>query len=244
MIRFLPYILIPILIIAGLGYWRLTASKQSSTPSLQNSQTVQDSSPMEVPKTLPGASLEDRVKSLEDAVTKLVTQFNNFKLSGQTDVPNLSSRLSNAEAAVTDLKARVSALEKAGPTTTTTTSSNKYPLYIPLGAGGGPWGSQDWATLTEYQATINSDNYPGYSGMQLEVNFRLVESAGTGSVRLYNVTDGSSISSQVDTTGTSFGLQTTNSFKLPGGQKTYSIQVKSSQGKDLFVQSARVKVSF
>lgn len=238
MIRFLPYILIPILIIAGLGYWRLTASKQSPN-SPQDSQT--ETAPVEVPKTLPEASLEDKVKNLEDTVSELQSQLNSPNPGNQT-VPNLSSRLANAEAAVTELKARVSALEKASPTTST--SSNKYPLYIPLGAGGGPWANQDWNTLTEYQATINPDNYPGYSGMQLEVNFRLVEAAGTGSVRLYNVTDGSSVSSQVDTTATAFGLKTSNSFKLSGGQKTYSIQVKSSQGKDLFVQSARIKVSF
>lgn len=199
---------------------------------------------MEVPKTLPGASLEDRVKNLEDALGKLVTQFNSSKSSGsQADVPNLASRLSNAESAITELKARVSALEKNG-TTTTTTSGNKYPLYIPLGSGGGPWQDQVWHTLNEYQATINPDNYSGYSSMQLEANFRLIEAAGTGSVRLYNVTDGSSISSQVDTTDTSYGLHTSSTFKLPSGQKTYTIQVQSSSGKDLFVQSARVKVNF
>lgn len=236
-VRFLPYILIPILIIAGLGYWRLTASKQSPTTPLTDSQTEQEPPPVEVPKTLPNLSLEDRLKSLEDEISKLQSSSQE-----PAQVPNLSSRLANAESAITELKARVSALEKAEPTTTT--SGNKYPLYIPLGAGGGPWANQDWNTLTEYQATINPDNYQGYSGIQLEVNFRLVEAAGTGSVRLYNVTDGSSIASQVDTTSTAFGLKTSGSFKLSGGQKTYSIQVKSTQGKDLFVQSARVKVSF
>ncbi len=238
MVRFLPFILIPILIIAGLGYWRYSVSKQNlATPKVSENDSL-----VEVPKTLPGASLEDRVKSLEDTLSKLVIQFNSPKPSGQTEVPNLSSRLANAESAITELKARVSAVEKG--TSTTTTSTSKYPLYIPLGSSGGPWANQDWNTLTEYQATINPDNYSGYSGMQLEVNFRLVEAAGTGSVRLYNVTDGSSVSSQVDTAATAFGLKTSNSFNLSGGQKTYSIQVKSSQGKDLFVQSARIKVSF
>ena len=81
--------------------------------------------------------------------------------------------------------------------------------------------------------------------MQLEANFRLTEAAGTGSIRLYNVTDGSVVSSsQLDTTGTAFGVQTSGSFKLPAGQKTYTIQVKSTSSKDIFVQSARIKVNF
>jgi len=80
--------------------------------------------------------------------------------------------------------------------------------------------------------------------MNLEVNFRLVEPSGTGSVRLYNVTDSSAVSAQADTTSTSFGLKTSGSFKLSGGKKTYKLQVKSSEGKELFIQSARIKVNF
>lgn len=234
----------PVLIIAGLGYWRLTASQQDSAVSVQASPQAQDSRPLEVPKTLPQASVEERIKSLEDIMTKLVPQVNNLKSSGTQTATSgsLDSRVANLESAVTELKARVSALEKASPAPAT--SASKSPLYIPLGAGGGSWTDQDYNTLSEYQASINPDSYSGYSGMQLEANFRLIESAGTGYVRLYNVTDGSSISSEVSTSGTAFGLQTSGTFKLPSGQKTYTIQVKSSQGKSLFVQSARIKVNF
>lgn len=217
-------------------------SKPSVITTSPVSSQVQDSELVEVPKTLPQATVEDRVKSLEDTITKLVPQVNNLKPSSSQTGSSLDLRLTNAESAVTELKARVSALEKATPVSAASTS--KSPLYIPLGAGGGPWTDQDYNTLNEYQASINSDSYSGYSGMQLEVNFRLTESAGTGYVRLYNVTDGSSISSEVSTTATTFGLQTSGTFKLPSGQKTYTIQVKSSQGKNLFVQSARIKVNF
>lgn len=238
MIRLLPFILVPVVILGGLWYFRFAATKPAAvSPEVTNSPA-----PVEVPKTLPGASLDDRVKSLEDTVTKLASQINALKLSGSSQNTAASdSNLANIEAAVIDLKARVSALEKATPAPAT---SNKYPLYIPLGAGGGPWGDFDWNSLTEYQVSLNGDDYPGYSSMQLEVNTRLVEAAGTGSVRLYNVTDGIALSSQLDTTGTSFATQTSGTFKLPSGKKTYTIQVKSTQGKSLFVQSARVKVNF
>lgn len=172
----------------------------------------------------------------------MASKVNNLKPSkSDTTTGSLDSNVKDLESAVTELKARVSSLEKA---TQAPATASKSPLYIPLGGGGGPWADQDYNTLNEYQAAINSDNYSGYSSMQLEVNFRLAEAAGTGYVRLYNVTDGSSISSEVSTTGTAFGLQTSGTFKLPGGQKTYTIQVKSSQGKNLFVQSARIKVNF
>ncbi|EKD85423.1 MAG: hypothetical protein ACD_38C00032G0005 [uncultured bacterium] len=238
MIRFLPFILIPVLILGALGYWRFTASQKSlATPQAQSetdSQTL-----MEVPKTLPQASLEDRISSLEDTNLKLVAEINKLKAA---PLSSPDSAAADTQASLTELKVRVSALEKASPTTST---ASKYPLYIPLGAGGGPWADQDWHTLTEYQAPINADNYSGYSGMQLEANFRLTEAAGTGSIRLYNVTDGSVVSSsQLDTTGTAFGVQTSGSFKLPAGQKTYTIQVKSTSSKDIFVQSARIKVNF
>ncbi|MBI2314781.1 hypothetical protein HYU93_01850 [Candidatus Daviesbacteria bacterium] len=239
MIRLLPIILVIILVIGGSGYWRFSASK----PNLTNPTQAEDQTAIEVPKTLPGASLEDRVQSLEDTITELVPEVNSLKSpQPQTSSASFESRLSNIEAALTELKVRVSGLEKATPAPAAV--SSKFPLYIPLGSGGGPWGDKGWFSLNEYQVAINSDNYSGYSSMQLEVNFRLVSQSGTASVRLYNVTDGSSISSQVDTTSDAFNLQTSGTFKLPAGQKTYTLQIKSTEGVNIFIQSARIKVNF
>ena len=239
MIRFLPFILVPILIIAGLGYWRYTTGKQSLvTPQLEE----QDQESVEVPKTLPNASLEDRVKSLEDTMGKLVPQVNNLKVSASPTSlsTSLDSRLGNLEAAMTELKARVSALEKP----TASSSVSKAPLYIPMGASGGPWLFADWTTLNEYQVSINPDNYVGYSSMQLEVNFRLIGNPGTGYVRLYNLTDKSAVASDISTTNTSFSVLTSATFKLTGGQKLYAIQVKSTDSQDLYIQSARIRANF
>lgn len=236
--------LIPILLIAGLGYFRYAATRQNLTNPQSADNQESNQAPVEVPKTLPGATLEDRVKSIEDVVAKLVPQVNNLKSSVAKTSPSNSSesRLADLESAVAELKDRVSVLEKATPAPATVGS--KYPLYITMGAGGGPWNSLDWVTTTEYQVPINSGDYSGYSGMQLEVNFRLNEPNGTASVRLYNLTDGSSISSQVDTASTSFAVQTSTTFKLPSGTKTYTLQAKSSEGKNVFIQSARIKVNF
>lgn len=241
--KLLPFVIIPILIIlAGLGYWRYTASKQDlANPQITSLENAA-SSPMEVPKTLPGATLENRVTSLEDIVVKLVPQVNNLKPQTTQNTTSLDNRLTAIEAAVTEIKARVSALEKSAPASSV--SNSKYPLYIPLGASGGPWTDTNWNTLNEYQVSINPDNYSSYTGMILEVNFRLVDPTGTGSIRLYNITDSSVISSEASTSVTSFAVYSTSSFKLPSGTKTYKLQVKSTQGKEIYIQSARIRVNF
>lgn len=234
MLRLLPFILVPVILVGGLWFWRSGIKQNLTSPQAG----IIDSGPVEVPKALPGATLEDRVKSLEETLTKLVTQVNSIK-SGSATPANLSG----VEGTITELKARVTALEKATPVPAVI-SSKATTIYIPLGGSTGPWGSQDWNTINEYEISLNPDNYPGYTSMYLEVNFRLAEAAGTGSVRLYNTTDSSAVSSQVDTTSTAFGVQTSSSFKLSSGTKTYKLQIKSSQGKDLYVQSARIKVNF
>lgn len=239
MIRLLPFILIPILIVSGLGYWRFVSSKANLNTSKQS----QQEGPFEVPASLPDASLEDRVKSLEDILGKLAPQVNSLKsTSSQTVSSNsLDSRLSDVAGDITELKARVSALEKATPAPQ---NLSKSTVYIPLGSGGGPWGNLDWYSTPEYEISLDSANYPGYTGMVLEVTYRLVEAVGTGSVRLYNVTDNSATSGQVDTTSSSLSLKATSSFQLPSGSKTYRLQVKSTQSKDLYIQSARIRVNF
>lgn len=223
-------------IAGGVIYFRFAASPKVS-PVSKNTSESQAETPIEVPKILPGASLEDQVKSLEETVSSIVKKINNPSTVSDSD-----SRLKQVEGAITELKARVSSLEKATPAPAQTTKGAT--IYIPLGSGGGPWANTDWYSLNEYEISLDPGNYPGYTGMNLEITFRLVESAGVGSVRLYNITDSSVTSSQLDTTSTSYGLQSSSSFKLASGTKTYKLQIKSSQGKDLFIQSARIKVNF
>lgn len=235
MFRILPFILIPLLILGGLGYWRTVASNNLTTP--QQIITPTPAAPIEVPKTLPQASLEDRVKAVEDLVNKLVTEVN--KLKSPNPSPNSSTASSsNLDSAVTELKARVAALEKVGTTTTA-----KAPLYIPFGSGGSS-SSNSWSSIANYQITLDPQDYSGYSSMQLEVNMKLPDLVGTAYARLYNSTNGSAISNEVSTTSGSFVWLTSATFTLPSGNKTYQLQLKSSDSKTIEVQSARIKVTF
>lgn len=239
MIRFLPFILLPILVFAGLMFWRFNESKKI----LESPKITQDQSgAVEVPKSLPpGASLEDRVKVLEEAILVVAKKLNPAAPAASQVDSSLDTRLKAVESALTDLKVKVSNLEKATPAPQASTS--KSTVYIPLGSGG-KWGDKDWYTTQEYEVSLNPSNYPGYTGMVLEVTFKLGEAVGTGSVRLYNTTDGSALSSQVDTTSSNFSLKASSPFTLPSGAKNYKLQVKSTQGAELYIQSARVKVNF
>lgn len=230
-------------IVAGLGYWRFVASQPTSITSPEVTREAQDLGPVEVPKTLPGATLEDRVKSLEDTVTKLVPQVNSLKSSSpQTgSTSSLDSRFATLESAVTELKARVSALEKA--TLAPAAASSKVTIYIPLGSGG-TVASVDWTLLNAFQINLDPAQYPGYSSMQLEVNMRLNQPGGTLYARLYNSTSGTATSSELSSTSTTSSVFTSSNFTLPTGSKTYILQAKTSDGTQGFLDTARIKVSF
>jgi len=130
--------------------------------------------PSEVPSTLPD---KNRIANLEDSVSLLVSELKDLKTSITTASPEVQNSVSSdykiktLETSILDLKARVSALEKPiiTSTPTTTPATSKSPLYIPIGASGGPWLYADWTNLNEYQVSVNPDDYSGYSGMQLEV---------------------------------------------------------------------------
>lgn len=240
MIRFLPFILIPILILGGLGYLRYKTSQNNLT-SPQKSESVEgQTGSIEVPKSLPQANLEDRVKALENLANKLVIEVNKLK-SVNPKVSSTSSPASSLDASVTELKSRVSALEKATPVPQAFSQST---VYIPMGATSGLWSNSDWLTISDYQISLDPGSYPGYTGMNLEVIFRLIESSGVGSVRLINTTDNTVVSSsQVDTSSSTYVLQSSSLFKLATGTKTYKLQVKIT-GKEMYIQSARLRVSF
>lgn len=234
MIKLLPFILIPVLLIGGLAYFRFTSIKQEITPVDTTKEQTVESSPLEVPKTLPADSVEIRVKSLEDKVSKIAP----------TSAPNssLDVRLKAVEGSLTDLLARISALEKSTPVAAS--SSKSATTYIPLGSNGGPWVNSDWTSLTEFQVTLDPANFPGYSNMVLELTSRMIESGAIGYVRLYNSSSASATSSEIKTITTSFGLYTSSTFTIPAGSKNYVLQVKSPDGQNLILQTARIRVNF
>lgn len=234
-IRILPIIFLIILAVGGLVYWRFFVIK-SNSPSLTTSQT--DIEPVEVPKQLPNATLEERVQVVEKALTEVIKKVN--AASGQTD-SSLNARVSAVEASITDLKVQIANLPTAS--SAPSASSSKSTIYIPLGSGGSV-ASVDWTPLNTFQITLDPSQYPGYTSMQLEVNMRLVQPGGTLYARLYNNSSSSVTSSELSSTSTNSSVYTSSTFTLPSGSKTYVLQAKTSDGSQAFLDTARIRVNF
>ncbi len=240
MIKLLPIVLVILLILGALAYFRFYKLQSPPTPSivsnLTNSPTEQErisslenkvevlarqvadeesttSSP--APKSSPNTTTEQKVKSLETTVAALQTQINQLKISGITS-----------------------------SSTQTTTSTPKAPVYIPLGWVGAV-SSTNWATITSQELAIDPANYPGYKSMQFEVNLRIYQGNGTSYARLLNNNDGTAVTnSEISTTSQDYTWISSSTFTLPSSEKTYRMQLKSSTGYEAGVVNARIKVNY
>lgn len=207
--------------------------------------------PAPIDSSVKTTSSNERLTALEIAVATLKNQFQApapaKSESGTTSTPagtDVDLRLKALETAVNDIRQRLGQSQSASTPVPAQTSTKKTPVYIPLGTGGTTT-DQGGEVLSLFEASINPDDYSGYSGMQLEVNLRMTQVAGTAYARLYNFTDSQSIAaSEVSTTSDKSTWVTSSNFKLTGGQKTYRLWAKSSQGFKTEIQSARLKVNF
>ncbi len=175
-------------------------------------------------------NLEDRIKTLENVIVSIRSE----KKPTPTPKADYEERIKSLEQTVAQLKSQK--LSNDIP-------ARFSPLYIPLGSGGTA-GDKGWYSVPGYEVLVDPVDYAGYSGMQMEVNFRMTEVAGVGMARLYNQTDNRAASGEVTIASDNFSLQATPNFKLPAGRKTYRLQIKSTYGVNLEIQSARIKVSF
>lgn len=239
MLKLLPVVAILLVIGGGIIYFRFRSTPVVISPQSQ-SDTDQTQPLQEVPKSLPGASLEDQLKTLEDLVNNLIKEVNNLK--SPKSATDLDLRLKTVETGVTELKARVSSLEKATPAAPPV-SSSKVPAYIPLGSGG-QLNDTNWTSLNAFQISLDPAQYGGYTSMQLEVNMRLNQPGGQVSARLYNSSSNTVTSSEISSTSTTSSVITSAGFTLPSGAKNYVLQAKSKDGSLTFVDNARIKVNF
>ncbi len=239
--KYLP-IIVPVtaaLFLLIFGYFYIRGIQLAD---IRQSSAVQNNSPTEIPKTL---SDQTRIEDLEGSVATLVDQLNSLKASIAQASPQTQTlasvdlRLKALEAASLELKSRVAVLEKPS----TAPDQQKFPLYIPLGTGGTS-GDQNWITIPTYEVTFDTGDYPGFTGIVLEVNMKLNQASGTGYARLYNSTNNVAISSELSTTSDKYGWFTSSGFTLSSGKKTYQLQLKSSSGTEISIQNARLKVNF
>lgn len=243
MARLLPIVIIIALFVGVLFYIRSQTSLKSPVPVAEIPQKIESNI---------NSSSEEKIKTLEESVKLLATEIGKVNLSldslkkggaQNTTSPMTDTKIKNLETQVADLQSQINSL-KSPTSQTTQTSTKKSPEYIPLGSGGTS-GDRNYSNINSYQISIDPADYSGYSGMQLEVIFNLNEAVGTANGRLYNSSDSQAVgSSNLSTTSSTANLVSSGSFKLPSGRKTYILQVQSTQGYTVNIQSARIKVSF
>ena len=232
MLKFLPVVLI---IIAAGGFLFVKLRPQplaTPTPTLLN-------------ETLPitkDSSVDERLKIIEDAITTLIKQVNS--INNKQGPTSLDTKVPALQTTVSNLQNRINNLEKNNSTsqsTTQTTSTNKSPLYIPLGSGSSS--NSEWANIDGTAISINPSDYPGYTSMQLETSLKVFQT-GTAYARLYNKDDGTG-QAEISTTSTSDTMVTSSTFTLPSSKKTYLLQLKGQiSGYASTATNARIKVNF
>lgn len=117
--------------------------------------------------------------------------------------------------------------------------------YIPLGSSGSSTSLNAYENISSTEIVIDPANYPGYKDMVLEAQMRIFQGNGKGDGRIFDETDGlGMIGSEISTTSETFGLQTSTGFKVPGGKKTYVVQLKSNTGYSVDLQTTRIRVEF
>ncbi|MFH0937410.1 MAG: hypothetical protein V1808_03885 [Candidatus Daviesbacteria bacterium] len=244
MIKLLPIAIIILLVIGVLVYFR----NFRSSPDLTNpTASVLDN----MPQASPEATDKEKITILEQSVKMLASEIgkiNTGLTSGNqpeainTTSPTTETRVKTLEDRIASLQTQIDSLKGTSPQATSSTS--KVPVYIPLGAGGSS-NDRNWYNMGNYQITLNPSDYSGYKNMQLEVNLFMNQSIGTTNIRLFNVTDNTSVgSSDCSTTSTSQVLVSSSGFTLPSGSKNYILQVQSTQNTQTNLQSARIKVNF
>ncbi|OGY18262.1 MAG: hypothetical protein A2900_04795 [Candidatus Chisholmbacteria bacterium RIFCSPLOWO2_01_FULL_50_28] len=168
-------------------------------------------------------------------------------------IASLVTRQQALESAVTDI-ATFSALPVALPTTapsvvektvvervvTQAPSSTVKEFYIPLGQAAAQTENFSWVD-TGAEATFDIANY----GSVKEVNFEATLSSPEGQVevRLYNVSDKNAIyGSTIVGDAQDPKLYRSSNLVLPGGQKTYRVQMRTSVKVLATMHSGRIRI--
>ncbi len=232
--RFLPVgiALLTALILAALTFRFFTASSQQlgstgSTTSATPPATSSLTAPPEVPTATPTSDLSTQVSTLSDKVNKIDSTVNDLK----------------GRVVVLESKQTSSAQPNAATSVTSSTSTTtKSPVYIPLAASGSS-SVGDWTNISGTTVTIDPADYPGYTSMQFQANIQIFQQ-GTAYARVGS-SDGTAIlGSEISTNSTSYTSISSGKFTL-SEKKSYLLQLKSLvTGYAASIQNAQIKVNF
>lgn len=132
--------------------------------------------------------------------------------------------------------------------TATPVPAPQYPktAYLPLG-GGGSTTSTDWVDVPNDAVWLDFANeYGTKARAYLEASVRIDSGSGTVSVRLLDTTHGIAVNgSEVSLDNTSmYQLVVSNPLTFWSGKNLYKVQIKSLNSSTVFLDSARIKVTY
>lgn len=114
--------------------------------------------------------------------------------------------------------------------------------YVPI-PGNGSTLNNDWTNIAGTDFYLNVIDYPGLTGVYLEVNMKLMNANGKAYVRLYDVTNGRGVDgSEVSTSSQTSVAVGSGKINLWAGTNLYRIQAKSLTADTTIYESGRLKI--
>lgn len=129
----------------------------------------------------------------------------------------------------------------ASPTSQKSQSSSVREHYVPLGTGS--TNSTEWQDLPGVEANVAPSNYGTITGFYFEAGLRVPTGSGQVFARIRNVTDNITLfESELSNEGTTGKLISSKNMPIPQTTKLYRVQLRSSLGADVLLDSARLKI--
>lgn len=158
-----------------------------------------------------------------------------------------TSCLSEISKAAKDAALSIKPLITSAPTPTTKssvssqTSSSVKEFFVPFGTGSNS--SDDWTEVAGLRASLDPANYGSIKTVVLEATVRIPTGNETAYVRLYNATDKHPVwFSDVSLDGGTAQLLISKPITLDSGNKTYSVQMKTSLKYPAFLDQSRLHI--
>lgn len=251
MIKFLlpgVIILSLVLVITGFILSQRKALQGVKAPAEETVSTATDS-PFTTKKT-PAVTLPPIVAS-SASESALVVRIN--ELSKQVvALQGFDTKVDNLEKQIDDLNTRLSRLESPPPysaaspspgvsaITSGTTIKGAYYIYA-LGYGGST-NSTDWTEVSSLNIAFDPANYPGYKSLQLEAYMRVRDGNGKAFARLYA---SGTVATASEVTSTNYQDEWVSGGTFTWNtQATFTLQIKTLNGYDTYLNTARLKINY
>jgi hypothetical protein len=151
-----------------------------------------------------------------------------------------SDRITTLEDEFAEMKQTISN-QPVQATPAQTASQSVREFFVPLGSGSTK--EKDWTDIPGASAYIDANNYAGIKSVAFEGSMRIPQKVGKAYVRLYNKTANHPVwFSEQSTESETSSAFSSNQTNLDGGNNLYQVQMKSTIGAEILLDSSRVKI--